>query len=1029
MTAAELGSVLARGALRRPVTTCMVFLSLVLLGLIASRLLPLEKFPGIEIPEVMVQVPYPNSTPAEVERLITRPIEEALATMPGIKRMNSNSNENMSQVFLQLDWDSDINGKSIEAREKIDAIKHLLPDDIERVLVYQFNTSDMPIFQLRISSQRDLSNAYDLLDRNLKRPVERVAGVSKVNLYGIEPQQIMIRLDHQRMAALNLEQAAIVRLLQQSNFALTAGHIETDRERILVNPIGDFRSLADIENLRINPQVTLKDIADIQREMPRRSEGRHLDRKYAIGMEVFKESNANLVEVSGAVMAVIDEVRNDPQFNGINLYVMDDIADGVTTSLSDLLDAGLIGACLSFIVLFLFLRNLTTTLIVVLSVPISIAIALGGMYFFGYSLNILSLMGLMLAVGMLVDNAVVVTESIQHENEASTNGDDSNKDNNPTIAGVGKVSLAVIAGTLTTAIVFLPNIIGEKIDVTIFLEHVAIAICFSLAASLLISQTLIPLLLHRFRHRLKATKANAEPRLQRWYRRSLTWSQNHPRWTGLFALLLLVSIAIPMTFVSGDSEQGAFNNQLFINYNMKSQYKLEEVESEVDRMEAYLYDHKDDFHIDSVYSYYTPGYAMTTVILKEKYDEELSQLMARIRADFPTMLRSEPQFGWNNGNGGGVRVTLSGNSTDVLQNLATQITPLLASIDGLTDVRSEQEQGKSELQIKIDRQRVHRLGLTTSEVAQTVATALRGVRLRSYRADPNGEIPIRVAFDEALEFSLARLQQLPVARINQEILPLSAVATITEVPQLGQIRRYDRRTALNIGANLEDLPLNEARDRITQKLNQLELPAGYQWSLDGSFRRQQEAENVMLINMVLAICMIYIVMAALFESVLLPTAVITSLVLSIVGVFWALLITGESITIMAMIGILILMGIVVNNGIVLVDRVNQLLAEGQSIQAAVIEGCSSRLRPVIMTVATTVLGLIPLAMGSTQIGGDGPPYSPMAIAIIGGLLFSTVTSLYLVPFAYVRLLVWRHRFRQLKQTSGQWLSRWVKPVS
>lgn len=233
---------------------------------------------------------------------------------------------------------------------------------------------------------------------------------------------------------------------------------------------------------------------------------------------------------------------------------------------------------------------------------------------------------------------------------------------------------------------------------------------------------------------------------------------------------------------------------------------------------------------------------MTTIILKDKYDEKISSIMERVREGFPTMLRSEPGFGWNNGGGGGVRVTLSGNSTDVLQSLAEQITPLLSSIDGLTDVRSEQEGGKFELQININRERVHRLGLTTADVATTVSTALRGERLRSFRADPNGEIPIRVAFDEELEFSLERLKQLPVARQGNEILPLSAVATITKVSQLGEIRRYDRRTALNIGANLDELPLNDARDRITEKMAQLELPNGYQWSLDGSFRRQQEAK-------------------------------------------------------------------------------------------------------------------------------------------------------------------------------------------
>lgn len=1018
MTAAEIGSSLARWALRRPVTTCMIFVSMVLLGTISSRLLPLEKFPGIEIPEIVVTVPYPNSTPAEVERLLTRPLEEALATMSNVERMRSWSSSEQAQVLLQFDWDQDINAKSIEAREKVDAIKHLLPDDIERIQVLQFNTEDMPVFQLRISSQRDLSNAYDLLDRSLRKPIERVDGVSRVTLYGVQPQQIVIRLDQQALLAHNLSAATVTRLLQQANFALTAGYLENDFERILVNPIGEFRNEYEIGQLPIRAGLKLSDIATIGREMPRKNDGRHLDQRYAIGMEVFKESSANLVEVSARVMTVIEEIRNDPQFNGINLYIMDDTADGVTTSLSDLVMAGLIGAMLSFIVLYAFIRNLVTTLIVVLSVPIAICIALGGMYFLGYSLNVLSLMGLMLAIGMLVDNAVVITESILHEQER---GADTKQ---ATILGVGNVSLAVVAGTLTTAIVFLPNIFGKKIDVTIFLEHTAIAICLSLLASLLIAQTLIPLLTSRFMPAVKAKPAlTAEQQKPSWYQRSLTWSYQHPRWTGLFSVVILLSIAIPFAGVSGDQEPQGFNDRLFVSYNLHTQYSLAEVEEEVSQMEAFLYANQESFYIDAVYSYYTPNYAISTLLLKPDRPEKLSALMDRMREQFPKMLRSAPQFGFGGGNGNGVRVTLSGNSTDTLQQLAADLLPKLSAIDGLTDVQTEMDAGQFELLVQLDRERIHRLGLSSSAVAQALSTALRGQRLRSFRGDPNGEIQMRIAFDKELEYSLEALLDIPITQLGERVVTLRSVATVTKQPRLGQIRRVDRRTSLNIDANLDELTLNEARERITQVLNNVQLPQGYAWSLDGSFLRQQEAENVMLVNTLLAVVMIYIVMAALFESVLLPTAVITSLLFSIVGVFWALFLTGQSITIMAMIGILILMGIVVNNGIVLVDRINQYLAAGMSLEQAVIDGSVSRFRPILMTVSTTVLGLIPLAFGTTQIGGDGPPYAPMAISIIGGLVLSTVTSLYLVPYAYVRLLHIRARWRQLRQQAGAAVSR------
>ncbi len=330
--------------------------------------------------------------------------------------------------------------------------------------------------------------AYDLLERVIKRPLERVPGVSKVELYGVDKRQVTIRLDPQRMRNLQVDPVQLVQLLQESNFAMTAGELRNPNESILVKPVGEFTSLDEIRALPIRAGLTLGAVADVVLELPKRIEGRHLHQTYAVGMNVFKESNANLVDVSRAAIAVVDAAGKDPAFNGINLFLMDDTAKGVTDSLSNLLGSGAMGAVLSFGVLYLFLRHIPTTLVVVLSVPVSIAITLGAMYFLGYSLNVLSMMGLMLAVGMLVDNSVVVTESIFRERAADPDM------KRATELGVNRVSLAVLAGTATTAIVFLPNIIGQKVDVTVFLEHVAIAITIALGVSLLMALTLIPLL-------------------------------------------------------------------------------------------------------------------------------------------------------------------------------------------------------------------------------------------------------------------------------------------------------------------------------------------------------------------------------------------------------------------------------------------------------------------------------------------------------------------------------------------------------
>ncbi|MCW8092035.1 efflux RND transporter permease subunit [Alteromonas sp. ASW11-130] len=1013
------GAGLARFAMKRPVTICMVFFSLLLFGIAAGKLLPLEKFPGIDIPQMVIQVPYQNATPMEIERLITRPVEEAIATMSGIKRLQATSFEDRAEIMVEFAWDENIKAKSIEAREKVDAIRHLLPNDVERVLVFKFNTNDMPIFQLRVSSERDLSNAYDLLDRNLKRQMERVPGVSKVELYGVLQKQVAIRLIPERIASMHVDTAKLYDALGKANFSLTAGHLHGENQKILVNPVGQFTDLNDYKELIIQPGLQLQDIATVTYETPRRNEGRHLDRTFAVGFNVFRESSSNLVEVSDAVMKVVEQAKQDPAFNGISLFVMDDIARSVTSSLSDLVKAGLLGAALSIIVLFLFLRQLTTTLIVVLSVPFSICITLGVMYMMGYTLNVLSLMGLLLAVGMLVDNAVVITESIFQEREHHSDTATAIQ------TGVSKVSLAVIAGTATTAIVFLPNIVGVKIDVTIFLEHVAIAICISLFASLVISQTLIPLLTSKLP--VPRKRMNSQPYYIRKYRNVLDWTMKHQGKTAIVAVLILISTVIPMQVVTSDEEGNNDPERVWLNYHITHNYSLEEVEQTVNKMEAFLYTNQEKFHIKQVYSYFTAGYAVSGLTLTEDLPVDVNELKKQIREAMPAFARARPSFQWEEGNGGGVRLTLLGETSEHLRKIATQITPIIAGIDGLADVRPDFGGERQEIQIRLDREKINRFHLNTADVAQLISTALRGRNLRTFRYGDAGEVNVSLLYGKDIQESVENLKKLHLTYLEGKTLTLNMIADISIKPQPSMITRNFRQNAITIGANLEkDVTIEQARERIEGALAYVALPNGYSWTFDGSFRRQDEASGVMQLNLVLAVCMIYIVMAALFESLLLPSAVITSLLFSFTGVFWAFMVTGTSMSIMAMIGMLILMGIVVNNGIVLVHRINQLIAEGKSLYNAVLEGCASRIRPILMTVATTVLGLVPLAIGATRIGGDGPPYSPMAIAIIGGLLFSTFTSLFLVPLTYVSLLKLRCHTQRLFLESHARISRWIR---
>lgn len=995
----------ARFALRRPVTVVMVFFAMLILGLASSRLLPLEKFPGIDIPQLVVSAPYPNATPAEVERLIVRPLEEALATVSGIKEIRSFSRENDAVVVLMFDWEEEIGSRSIEIREQVESIRHTLPKDLERIYVMHFNTDDMPVLQIRISSDRDLSLAWDLLNKQLKEPLERADGVSKVDLYGVEQREIMIRLNPEAVIASGLTDNQILSMLRAANFTLSAGYMETERTRVRVVASDEFRNLEDIRTLPVTPHLTIADIAEVAYELPRKLDGRRFNQRYAIGLSVFKDSNANLVDVAHNVVSIIEAAATTPEFNDIQLMMMDNLAESVTDSLSDLLFAGLIGALLSITVLYLFLREWRLTLIIVLSVPAAICLTLGVMYLLGYSLNILSMMGLMLAVGMLIDNAVVVSESVRQEQELAII--DKRPLNEDIVElGAARVSLAIIAGTLTTAIVFLPNIFGAKEELTVFLEHVAIAICISLLASLLVAQTLIPLLLSKLKVKVNK-RVRTEPRIKSAYLRSLRWSHRRPKLTSFFIFLLFASTALPMSQIKTDEADTAFNDRLYINYDIQGQYALDEVKQEVIQLENYLYANKDDFEIDNVYSYYSTDSATSTLLLKEKRHLSVPEIQDRIRKNMPLLPRSKVRFGFRGGDNDGVQITLSGRSTELLQELARDIMPILERIDGLVDVQTDNNKASEELQLHVNRIQAERYGLTTQSVANQVSTALRGTNLRSFRHNPEGDVRIRAAYPEAYELDFDLLQNVVVARDENALIRLDQVAQFDRQPRLSQISRYNRETAIRINANLDNLTLSEARVAIEAALEQIELPNGYSWSLDGGFRQQQEQNKNMAVNMLLAVCLVYMVMAALFESLLLPTAVIGSLVLAITGAFWGLWFTGSSMEMMAMIGMLILMGVVVNNGIVLVDQVNQLRDEGFNVEDAIIEGTSRRIRPILMTVATTILGLLPLALGSTQIGGDGPSYSPMAITIISGLLFSTITSLYFIPHAYSRLLYWR----------------------
>ena len=990
-------------ALNRPVTTVVVFVALALVGLIASRLLPLEKFPDIEFPGIYVEIPYEASTPEEVERLITRPVEEALATLSGVERMRSYSSENRAQIELEFDWDQSMAAKGIEARAKIDSVRHLLPDDVRRVFVFTGSLADVPVLQLRISSERDLSDSYDLLDRLLKRRLERIDGVSRVELHGVDPREIRILLKADRIAAHGIDVAALQDLLVRSNFAVSAGKVTAGDQRLSVRPKGEFQSVDDIRDLVVDRSgLRLEDIASVELITPERDYGRHLDGKYAIAIQVSKTTGANLVEVTDAVIAEVERVGELPQMQGINIFPMDNQGEAVRESLSDLLHAGLVGGLLAIVVLYLFLRQMSTTLIVTASVPFSLLITLGALYFAGLSLNILSMMGLMLAVGMLVDNAVVVTENIFRHR-----GMDPGRPFQATLKGVKEVGIAVVAGTATTIIVFAPLMVGERSDITVFLTHVAITIMVALLASLAIAQTLVPMLAARVKVPNRPASGALIERLTRRYTAALQWIVRHPRWSALGILLVCVVGLLPMVLglVKVDMWPEDVGRRMYMPYHIEGQHSLERVERAVDTIEGYLFSRKEEFNIDSVYSYYRQDFAVSTLILtdEEEATRSTTEVLELIEADLPKIAIGSPSFEWEQQGGGeGFSLQISGDSTVVLNDIGDDLVRALSSLEGFKNVRSDARTGEREVRVLIDRDRAAGIGLTAQEIAQMVAVAMRGESLREFRGE-SGEIGVRLTFREHDRQSVEQLTNLPLFTADGSRITLGSVATLSMGRSPETIQRTDRQTSVIVEATLaDDTTLDDVKPRVSAMMEQVELPPGYGWKFGRGFERQDETQAVMMTNLILGIACIFLVMAALFESLLLPFSIILgSIAFSIFGVFLFFAATGTTFSFMAMIGIMILIGVVVNNGIVLVDHINNLRVGGLPRNEAIVTAGQDRLRPILMTVATTIVGLTPLALGTTQIGGDGPPYYPMARAIIGGLAFSTIVSLLVVPALYI----------------------------
>ena len=993
---------LATFAVSRPVTISMFFLGMAMMGLFAGSRLALEEFPEMEIPFVGIGIPYPNATPEEVEENLAKPVEEALSLMSGVQQINTSSYQGYLWVSVLLDYTMDIAGKGIEAKDLIENTRNRLPESVRYIELRQADPNAQPMLNVMFTAPNlDKETAFERLDQAVKQRIERIQGVNSVELFGTEERYVMISLNQFKLESLGLDMFNVRSRLQAENFFTSAGGVEVGLTEFRVRPVGQFDRLADIENLSFGSLgIKLRDFATVEFVTQDRADRRRVNGADSLGMSVFKKPEANLVAVAQAVEDELEAAFSEEGLADILMTPVDSAARGVITALSDLRDSGILGGFFSLLTLLLFIRRWRSSLVIAATVPLSLCATLGVMYFMGMTLNILSLVGLMLAIGLLVDNSVVASEAIDYRRRAGL------PPKQASVAGVKDINMAITAGTLTTVIVFVPSFMTDIQQVAVIQQNIAIPLCVSLLASLLIAQTLVPTAAAR----LTTEDVSPTPvidRIAKVYTRLISLTLRHRLLAFVLSCLVLLSSLWAYQELDVNMNPDSESPRLDLRFYMRGSVDIDGIESFVDELEDYLMVNKERFYIKDMFSRYDVDSGNISLVLYEDAPLSPKVIERMIEAQLPVLPDVRVRFGGRHrGFGGGkngLSLRLIGPSTDVLIEESDRIIDVMETIDGLINIRTNSESPRQEVVIRMKPETAGLYNITARQIAQSVSTAF-GIQLSRGLQQPNREYEIWMGLKDGRDATLSDLRNLPLLAPNGDRVALTTVADLEIRSSLRSIRRENRETEVQVQFDLgEGTTPDQASALVEALIEDYQLPPGYRSEQGPGFSFDIEMAQEMLINILFAILLIYMLMAALFESVLFPIAILVSIGFSVVGVFWFLWLTGTTFTAMASTGMLLLAGIVVNNGIVLLSRIIQLRGEGMTRLEAILEGGRHRLRPILMTVCTTVAGLLPLALGDVRVGGLGPSYFPMARTIIGGLVFSTLITLVVLPLIYVLL--------------------------
>ncbi|HHU51999.1 MAG TPA: efflux RND transporter permease subunit [Firmicutes bacterium] len=1001
-------------SIRRPVGVAILFTLVVLVGLLSLNKLKLDLYPNIQFPIVAVSTNYPGAGSEEIETIITRPLEEAVAAVPNIETVTSFSAPEASIIIAEANYGADMDYISLTIRERIDLVKPYFPDDVSAPIVFKFDPSMMPMMFVGVSGGHDLELTTKIIEDRVKPRLESIGGVASVSVNGGLTREFRVEVDPKRLLAYGLTLSQIEQALVSENLNMPGGTTQQGKTELYIRSIGAFKSLQDLKDLRLTlpggGSITLSEVATVVDDYEEQKTKSRLNGRPGLMLNLQKESDANTVLVARAVreeLAALHEELGE----AFNYQIVIDQAEFIESSIKTVVENGIIGALLAALILWLFLRNLRSTLVISISIPISIITTFTMIYFKGMTLNMISLGGLALGVGMLVDNAIVVLENIYRFRQEGYDRISAARE------GTSEVAMAITASTLTTMVVFLPILFVEGITAQIF-NDMALTVVFSLGASLLVALTLVPMLSSKLLAISKAARLREDEdfagesrlgRVQAFYRRVLSKALHHRKTTVILAFICFILAFVPFfTGLKMEFMPASLTGEVIISFELPVGWVLSETDQICRRFEEYLFSRPEVETVSTSvgstgfgFSPNDPNEGSIRVKLKDEHTRFINDFMEEIRVFAATMpeitATVSGMHGGGMGSGSPIEYEISGPDLQMLAELGTQVKDIIASVEGTREVTTSLDEGRPEVHLKINREKANLFGISGAMIASTVRTAYQGSAPTKMRLAGN-EYDIRVILKEEDRKNVEDLKYLMLLTPTGSMVPLGDIADIQVTTGPTQIQRKHQTRYVTVSADLYQRDQGSVKREIDQLLaEELVLPPQYNLTKGGQVMEMEKSFGDLTNALLAAILCVYMVMAIQYESLLHPFTILLSIPLMFFGVTWSLYLTNRPLNVVGLIGLIMLAGIVVNNAIVLVDYIETLRNRGMDRRSAVLMAGPTRLRPVLMTTLTTILGMFPLALG---IGEGAELEAPLATVIIGGLTFSTLLTLVVIPVLY-----------------------------